>query len=40
MLDFAKQNHIHWIATNIPRKFASQVFKKGVSSLDSLSNEQ
>ncbi len=40
MLDFAKQNHIPWIATNIPRKFASQVFKKGVLSLDSLSIEQ
>ncbi len=40
MLDFAKQNYIPWIATNIPRKFASQVFKKGVSSLDSLSIEQ
>lgn len=40
MLDFAKQNNIPWIATNIPRKFASQVFKKGVLSLDSLSNEQ
>ena len=40
MLDFAKQNHIPWIATNIPRKFASQVFKKGILSLDTLSNEQ
>lgn len=40
MLDFAKRNNIHWVATNIPRKYASQVFKKGVKSLDSLSNLQ
>ncbi len=40
MLDFAKLNNIPWIATNVPRKFASQVFKKGVLSLDSLTFEQ
>jgi uncharacterized iron-regulated protein len=39
MLDFAKmqQKPIPWIATNIPRKYASMVYKKGLSSLDSLS---
>lgn len=40
MLLFANENSIPWIATNIPRKFASQVFKKGIQSLDTLSSEQ
>jgi uncharacterized iron-regulated protein len=38
MLDFAKENKLKWIATNIPRKFASQVYKKGVSSLANLTD--
>lgn len=37
MLDYAKENKIPWIATNIPRRYASQVFKKGLSSLNQLS---
>ena len=37
MLDFAKASKIPWIATNIPRKYASLVYKKGLKSLDSLS---
>jgi uncharacterized iron-regulated protein len=37
VLEFAKENKLKFIATNIPRKYASMVFKKGVSSLDSLS---
>lgn len=39
MLAFAmtQKTPIPWIATNIPRKYASLVYKKGLSSLDSLS---
>lgn len=36
MLLYANQNKIPWIATNIPRRYASMVFKKGPASLDSL----
>ena len=35
----AKENKLNFVATNIPRRYANMVFKKGVSSLDSLSNE-
>lgn len=34
---FAKKHHIPFIATNIPRRYASVVFKKGFKGLDSLS---
>lgn len=37
LLDFAKENKVKWIATNIPRKYASLVYKKSVKALDSLS---
>ncbi|MDP3314348.1 ChaN family lipoprotein [Lutibacter sp.] len=37
LVDFAKQNGIKFIATNIPRKYASVVYKKGFEGLDSLS---
>lgn len=40
MLDFAKDNQIPWVATNIPRRFASLLFKKGIQALDSLSKEE
>lgn len=36
MLVYANENKIPWIATNIPRRYASMVFKKGMQSLDSL----
>ena len=39
MLDYAKENKIPWVATNIPRRYASQVFKKGLASLNQLSRE-
>ncbi len=39
MLDYAKSNQIAWIATNIPRRYASQVFKKGLASLGQLNQE-
>lgn len=39
-LQFAQSNHIPYYATNIPRKYASLVFKKGINSLDSLSEKE
>jgi len=35
----AKENELTFVATNIPRRYANMVFKKGVLSLDSLSDE-
>jgi len=35
----ARENDLTFVATNIPRRYANMVFKKGVSSLDSLSDE-
>ena len=35
----AKENGLDFIATNIPRRYANMVFKKGAASLDSLSQE-
>lgn len=40
IVQFAKNNNIPCIATNIPRRIASMVFKKGVESLDSLDTEE
>jgi len=37
LVDFAKKNKIKFIATNVPRNFASKVYKNGFESLDSLS---
>jgi uncharacterized iron-regulated protein len=39
-VDFAQKNHLKFIATNIPRSFASKVYKGGFESLDSLSSEE
>lgn len=38
LVDFAKENNLPFIATNIPRRYASQVFKLGVESLDTLAD--
>jgi len=35
----AKENKLNFVATNIPRRYANMVFKKGVVALDSLSDE-
>jgi hypothetical protein len=35
----AKENELTFVATNIPRRYANMVFKRGVVSLDSLSDE-
>ncbi|MDR9409424.1 MAG: ChaN family lipoprotein [Balneolaceae bacterium] len=38
VLEFAKENDIHLIATNIPRRYASLVYRGGLKTLDSLSS--
>lgn len=38
LLEFARTNKLPFIATNIPRRYASMVFKKGLESLNSLSD--
>lgn len=40
LVDFAKINKLEFIATNIPRKFASMVYKDGFEVLNSLSVEE
>jgi hypothetical protein len=35
----AKENELTFVASNIPRRYANMVFKKGVASLESLSEE-
>ncbi len=40
LINFAKDNNLPFIATNIPRRFASKVFKGGFEALDSLSVEE
>ena len=37
LVDFAKEKKLPFIATNIPRRYANLVYKKGFSALDSLS---
>ena len=36
---FAKENGLRFIATNIPRRYASRVFREGIESLNDLSEE-
>jgi uncharacterized iron-regulated protein len=38
LVDFAQKNHLKFIATNIPRSYASKVYKGGFESLDSLTD--
>lgn len=40
IVDFAKEHKIPFVATNIPRRYASMVFKKGLASLDTLPAQQ
>ena len=40
LVNFAKENKIPFTATNIPRKYASLVSKKGFTGLDSLTAEE
>jgi uncharacterized iron-regulated protein len=39
LLDFAKENELRFIATNIPRRYASLVNKEGLEGLDQLTDE-
>nr|WP_320118401.1 ChaN family lipoprotein [uncultured Marinifilum sp.] len=36
LLDFAKEHKLHFVASNIPRRYASRVFREGFAALDSL----
>ncbi len=40
IVDFAKENKLPFIATNIPRRYARLVFRNGFQTLDSLSNKE
>ncbi len=40
LVDFAKKNNLKFIATNIPRSYASNVYKGGFESLDSITVEE
>ncbi|MDH6253161.1 putative iron-regulated protein [Chryseobacterium sp. H1D6B] len=40
LVDFAKSKKLNFIATNIPRKYASQTAKEGIASLDQLSEKE
>lgn len=40
IVDYAKENNIPFIATNVPRRYASQVYKQGIESLELLSDEE
>lgn len=40
LVNFAKDNKLAFIATNIPRRYANMVYKKGFKALDSLSIEE
>lgn len=39
LIRFAKDSAIHFVASNIPRRYASVVHKKGIEKLDDLSDE-
>jgi len=40
LVDFAKENKLKFIATNIPRRYASMVYRGGFEALDTLSASQ
>lgn len=40
LVDFAKNKDLHFVASNIPRRFAKQVFKGGFEELEKLSDEE
>jgi hypothetical protein len=39
LVDFAKENNLRFIATNIPRRYASMINKMGIKALKELSPE-
>ncbi|KAF0130536.1 MAG: iron-regulated protein [Bacteroidetes bacterium] len=40
LVDFAKENKLKFVASNIPRKYASMVFRKGFEALDTLPDNE
>lgn len=40
LLDFAKENNLSFFATNVPRRYASFVYKKGLDALQKTTNGQ
>lgn len=40
LVDFAKENHLDFIATNIPRRYASMVYKEGFDALNNLTAQE
>lgn len=40
LVDYARTNKLNFIATNVPRRYASQVHQKGFERLDSLASEE
>ena len=40
LVNYAKKNKLHFIATNIPRRYANLVYKKGFKSLDTLNAQE
>lgn len=40
LVDFAKENKIKFVAANIPRRYASLVYKQGLEALNALSAEE
>jgi uncharacterized iron-regulated protein len=40
LVDFARENKLPFIATNIPRRYANMVYKKGFAVLDTLSRKE
>lgn len=40
LVDFAKENKLNFVATNIPRRYASMVYRGGFEVLDTLSGTQ
>lgn len=40
LVDLAKDKHFPFVATNVPRRYASQVYKKGLESLNTLTDEE
>lgn len=40
LVDYAKEKHFPFIATNVPHRYARQVNKQGLESLNSLSDEE
>lgn len=40
LVDFAKENHLRFVASNIPRRYASMVFRNGFEALDTLPDSE